>query len=74
MFGSEYSELFSRRTWTRDDNLDYMLRRTVDGYLEIVEIKTAFSDRLFIFDTSHDSYYPSVKLSTVLAGQCRDYL
>ena len=73
MFGSEYSELLLRRTWTRDDNLDYMLRRTVDGYLEIVEIKTAFSDRLFIFDTSHDCYYPSAKLSPVL-GQVVRYI
>lgn len=73
MFGSEYSELLSRRTWTRDDNLDFMLRRTVDGYLEIVEIKTAFSDHLFIFDTSHDSYYPSAKLSPVL-GQVVRYI
>jgi hypothetical protein len=73
MFGSEYSELLSRRTWTRDDNLDYMLRRTVDEYLEIVEIKTAFSDRLFIHDSSHDSYYPSAKLSPVL-GQVVRYI
>jgi hypothetical protein len=40
MFGSEYSELLDRRTWTRDDRLDFMLRRTADGYLEIIEIKT----------------------------------
>jgi len=73
MFGSEYSELLSRRTWTRDDNLDYMLRRTVDGYLEIVEIKTAFTDRLFLFDTSHNSYYPSANLSPIL-GQVIRYI
>lgn len=73
MFGSEYSELLTRRTWTRDDNLDYMLRRTVDGYLEIIEIKTAFSDRLFIHDPSHNSYYPSAKLSPVL-GQVIRYI
>ncbi|MBX7259944.1 MAG: DUF4263 domain-containing protein [Candidatus Hydrogenedentes bacterium] len=73
MFGSEYSELLSRRTWTRDDKLDYMLRRTVDGYLEIVEIKTPFAEALFIHDTSHDSYYPSAKLSPVL-GQVIRYI
>lgn len=73
MFGSEYSELLPRRTWTRDDKLDYMLRRTVDGYLEIVEIKTAFSDALFIYDKSHDSYYPSSKLSPVI-GQVMRYI
>ena len=73
MFGSEYSELLSRRTWTRDDRLDYMLRRTVDDYLEIVEIKTAFSDPLFIYDSSHDNYYPSAKLSPVI-GQVTRYI
>ena len=73
MFGSEYSELLSRRTWTRDENLDYMLRRTVDGYLEIIEIKTPFKEALFIHDGSHDSYYPSAKLSPVL-GQVIHYI
>lgn len=73
MFGSEYSQLLPRRKWTRDDNLDYMLRRTVDGYLEIVEIKTAFTEKLFIHDRSHDSFYPSSRLSTVL-GQVMRYV
>lgn len=73
MFGSEYSELLSRRTWTRDDKLDYMLRRTVDGYLEIVEIKTAFKESLFLYDRDHDSYYPSSKLSPVI-GQVMRYI
>lgn len=73
MFGSEYSELLSRRTWTRDDRLDYMLRKTVDDYLEIVEIKTAFKEPLFKYDSSHDSYYPSSKLSIVL-GQVARYI
>lgn len=73
VFGSEYSELLSRRTWTRDERLDYMLRKTVDDYLEIVEIKTAFSEPLFIHDKSHDSYYPSAKLSPVI-GQVTRYI
>jgi hypothetical protein len=73
MFGSEYSELLPRRNWTRDEKLDYMLRRTVDGYLEIVEIKTAFSDPLFRYDSSHDCYYPSANLSPVI-GQVMKYI
>ncbi|MFC1524647.1 Shedu anti-phage system protein SduA domain-containing protein [Thermodesulfobacteriota bacterium] len=73
MFGSEYSELLSRKTWTRDDRLDYMLRKTVDDYLEIVEIKTAFPEPLFLHDNSHDSYYPSSKLSPVI-GQVTRYI
>ena len=73
MFGSEYSELMSRRKWTRDEQLDYMLRRTVDDYVEIVEIKTAFPDDLFKYDKSHDSYYPSPKLSQAI-GQVMKYI
>jgi hypothetical protein len=73
MFGSEYSELLLRKTWTRDDRLDCMLRKTVDDYLEIVEIKTAFTDALFLKDGSHDSYYPSSKLSPVI-GQVTRYI
>jgi hypothetical protein len=73
MFGSEYSELVDRRTWTRDDQMDFMLRRTVDGYLEIVEIKTPFDDDLFIHDKSHDSYHPSSKLTPVI-GQVMRYI
>jgi len=73
MFGSEYSELLPRRTWTRDDRLDYMLRKTVDNFLEIVEIKTAFQESLFLHDASHDSFYPSAKLSPVI-GQVIRYI
>jgi hypothetical protein len=73
MFGSEYSELLTRRTWTRDDRLDYMLRRTADNYLEIVEIKTPIPDALFVYDKSHGSYYPSSKLSPVI-GQITRYI
>lgn len=73
MFGSEYSELLDRRTWTRDDNLDFMLRRTVDNFLEILEIKTPFRESLLRYDRSHNSYYPSAKLSPVL-GQVMRYI
>ena len=73
MFGSEYSELLSRRTWSRDDNVDFMLRRTSDNYLEVIEIKTPFAEPLFLHDRSHDSYYPSSRLSPVL-GQVMRYI
>jgi len=73
MFGSEYSELLDRRAWTRDDKLDFMLRRTVDDFLEIIEIKTPFKEALLLYDKSHDSYYPSAKLSLVI-GQVMRYI
>jgi len=73
MFGSEYSEIIDRRKWTRDDNLDFMLRRTVDNYLEIIEIKTPAAMPLFNYDKDHDSFYASSKLSQVL-GQVYRYV
>jgi len=73
MFGSEYSELLPRRTWTRDDRLDFMLRRTADGYLEIVEIKKPIREALLRYDQSHDSYSPSGPLALAL-GQVIRYI
>ncbi|MFC1839815.1 Shedu anti-phage system protein SduA domain-containing protein [Thermodesulfobacteriota bacterium] len=73
MFGSEYSKLLDRRTWTRDDTQDFMLRRTADNFLEVIEIKTPFKDPILRYDQSHDSYYPSAKLSSVI-GQVMRYI
>jgi Domain of unknown function (DUF4263) len=50
-----------------------MLRRTVDNYLEIVEIKTAFTESLFVHDRARDLYFPSAKLSPVI-GQVMRYI
>jgi hypothetical protein len=73
MFGSEYSQLLDRRVWTRDDKLDFMLRRTVDDFLEIIEIKKPFKEPILLYDNSHDSFYPSAKLSAVI-GQVMRYI
>src|SRR5262249_41553993 len=73
LFGSEYSRLVSRRTWTRDDRLDFMLRRTIDDYLEIIEIKTPLKQPLFRYDESHDSYASGAPLSNAL-GQVVRYI
>ena len=73
LFGSEYSELLERRKWTRDDNLDFMLRCTSDGYLEIVEIKKPIDQSLFNKDKSHQSYFPAEPLAKVL-GQVIRYI
>jgi len=73
LFGSEYSELLSRRNWTRDQKLDFMLRRTADDYLEIIEIKVPITQALFRYDPSHDSYAASKPLADVL-GQVVRYI
>jgi hypothetical protein len=74
MFGSEYSELLDRRRWTRDEQQDFVLRRTTDGYIELIEIKTPLDGApLFGHDRSHDSYYANAPLSKVL-GQVQKYI
>lgn len=69
IFGSEYSELHPRRVWVRDQQKDFMLRRAVDGYLEIIEIKTplGISEKLFLPDNAHDCLYPRNQLTKVVA-------
>ncbi len=74
MFGSEYSELLDRRRWTRDEIQDFVVRRTTDGFVELIEIKTPLTGKsLFLYDTSHKSYYPSAELSKVI-GQVQNYI
>ncbi len=58
-FGSEYSELLEQRILVRGQQLDFPLRRTVDGYLEVIEIKTPLDGKSgFSQDDSHNSFYP----------------
>lgn len=74
MFGSEYSELLRERKLTRDEEQDFILRRTTDNFLEIIEIKTPLlGSNLFNYDASHDTYYQSAELSKVF-GQVQNYL
>lgn len=74
MFGSEYSELLGRRRWTRDEEQDFVLRRTTDGYIELVEIKTPLNGvNLFVHDRSHNSHYAGAELSKAI-GQVAQYI
>lgn len=74
MFGSEYSELLDKRRWTRDEQQDFVVRRTTDNYIELIEIKTPLEgSNLFAYDRSHDNYYPSVELSKAV-GQVQKYI
>jgi hypothetical protein len=74
MFGSEYSERLDNRNLTRGSQQDFVLRRTTDGYIELIEIKTPLEgSSLFRFDQSHRSYYAGQQLSMVI-GQVQKYL
>jgi hypothetical protein len=74
LFGSEYSELLDLRHATRDEHQDFIVRRTTDEYIEIIEIKRPLNGQsLFNYDRSHDCYYPSSPLSQVV-GQVINYI
>jgi hypothetical protein len=74
IFGSEYSERLDRRKWTRDETEDFVVRRTTDDYIELIEIKTPLDRQpLFNKDASHDSFYPGAELAKVL-GQVQKYI
>ncbi len=74
MFGSEYSALLPTRKLTRDEEQDFIVRRTTDGFIELIEIKTPLEGKaLFRHDGSHDCYYCGSELSKAM-GQVRNYL
>ncbi len=74
LFGSEYSCILDRRRWTRDEISDFVPRRTTDGRVELIEIKTPLHGKtLFNWDASHKVWAPGAELSRVVA-QAENYL
>lgn len=74
MFGSEYSELLQDRNLVRGSQQDFVLRRTADKFIEIVEIKTPIPDRkLFRFNEERRVYYAGPELAFVV-GQVQRYI
>ena len=74
LFGSAYSAILNRRRWTRDEITDFVLRRSTDGWVEIIEIKTPLSGQaLFGRDRSHKTLFAGAELSKVTA-QVQNYL
>ncbi|MCD4687301.1 MAG: DUF4263 domain-containing protein [Anaerolineae bacterium] len=71
MFGSEYSELLPKRELARGLELDFPLRRTVDGYLEIIEIKRPLNGVLLFIGSEHP--YPRTEVTQAIS-QARNYL
>lgn len=65
VFGAEYSgtEASSRVGWASRGDI---ILRTVDGYLDIVELKLP-THEVLIYDKSHDTFYPSSEVSKAIA-------
>lgn len=72
MFGSEYAELIRNRNIIKGQQFDFPLRRTVDGYLEIIDIKRPFREPLFRRDKRN--YLPPTSELNEAIAQVDDYL
>lgn len=74
IFGSEYSELLEKRSLVAGQQLDFPLRRTVDGYIDAIEIKTPLDGKSgFKWDKSHNNYFSGNEINKDLQ-QLRSYL
>lgn len=72
MFGSEYSRLIPNRNIVRNMQLDFPLRRTVDGYLDIIEIKTPLNGQELF--RRKGSRYSEISDVVDAISQADDYL
>ncbi|WP_147441265.1 Shedu immune nuclease family protein, partial [Halorubrum sp. Atlit-26R] len=71
LFGHEYVQRLDIRELTRGDEVDFCME-SVDGYYDIIEIKTP-SKTVLVEDSSHDTHKASSELSGAIA-QVEDYI
>jgi len=71
LFGHEYTQRLDIRELTKGDEVDFCME-SVDGYYDIIEIKTP-EKRVLVEDSSHDTYKASSELSGAIA-QVEDYI
>lgn len=71
VFGVEYLKFLDARTIGIHSDSDFIVE-SLDNYADLIELKKA-DVRLFNYDNSHGSYYPSSELSKVI-GQSIKYL
>lgn len=72
VFGIEYvRKLDATRIGIHEDT--DLLVESLDGYVDLIELKKSSESPLFIYDTNHECYYPAAVLSRVI-GQTINYL
>ena len=55
MFGNEYGGLLGKRELALGTQQDFLVKRTADGFLEIIEIKRPLNCKDLIYKTNQDS-------------------
>ena len=71
ILGSEYLNILSERDIDEKHIADYLMR-SIDGFLDVVEIKKP-DLQFWSIDKSHNNLYPSSQLSAAIS-QCLNYL
>lgn len=71
MFGQEYTQRIDLRNITNNNEVDFCME-SIDGYYDVVEIKTP-EKKLLVEDRSHNTYKSSSELSSAIA-QIQDYM
>lgn len=72
VFGIEYIRRLDATRIGIHEDAD-LLVESLDGYVDLIELKKASEFPLFNYDSSHDCYYPAAPLAQVL-GQTINYL
>ena len=72
VFGVEYIRGLDLHRIGIHADADFLVE-SLDGFVDLIELKKASVNPLFKYDSSHNSYYPSVELSKVI-GQTIQYL
>lgn len=72
VFGIEYVRRLNATRIGLHSDTD-LLVESLDGFVDLIELKKASVSPLFIYDSSHQCYYPSAPLSQVV-GQTIHYL
>jgi hypothetical protein len=72
IFGIDYIRRHDARTIAFHSEAD-LLMESIDGFLDLIELKRPSNNIFGTIDSSHKSYYPSIDLSKVI-GQCLHYL
>jgi hypothetical protein len=72
VFGIEYIRRLDATRIGIHEDAD-LLVESLDGYVDLIELKKASEFPLFNYDSSHDCYYPAASLSQVI-GQTINYL
>jgi Domain of unknown function (DUF4263) len=76
MFGNEYGGLLGKRELALGTQQDFLVRRTADGFLEIIEIKRPLNGKNLIYKTHQENHSRShyrQELSDAIA-QVIDYI